>query len=97
MITKKEAYENMMGFDAHPPVTTMSLINEIIDISSKLGQQAISIYIPIKSLEKFKTSLRKRGFDVQYVTFKSMPEVAYITIVWDIADFAVGERSSEVE
>jgi hypothetical protein len=96
MITKKEAYENMMGFDSHPPVTTMSLINEIVDISSKLGQQAISIYVPIKSLEKFKNSLRKRGFGVQYVTFKAMPEVAYITIVWDVADFIASEAGKEI-
>lgn len=97
MITKKEAYESMMGFEAHPPVTSMALINEIIDISSKLGQQAISLYVPTSMLEKFKTSLRKRGFHIEYISFKSMPDVVYFTIVWDIADFAVGERSSEVE
>lgn len=81
----------MESFDSHHPIDNMSQINSIISILSSLGNQSVSIYIPIKKLEKFKNSLRKRGFGVQYVVFESLPNEAYLTIVWDIADFNATE------
>lgn len=92
MITKKTAYQNMKDFESHPPVTTMVEVNEILEVSSFLGHPAVSFYIPTKSLDKFKTSLRKRGFGVEYVVFKSMPDAIYFTVIWGVADFNIVER-----
>ena len=96
MITKKQAREQMERFDSHSPIDSISTINEIIDVLSQLGNQAVSLYVPVKKLETFKKSLRKRGFSVQYVVFESLPNEAFITIVWDIADFNSTETGKVV-
>lgn len=87
MITKKKAQEQLHSFESHSVFNSMADINQAIDVLSILGKGSMDIYIPIKKLESFKKSLRKRGFSVQYVVFESLPNEAYITIIWDIADF----------
>lgn len=91
MITKKRAKEQMEQFEGHSVFGSMAQINEVIDVLSMLGKQYVNIYVPIKKLESFKNSLRKRGFSVEYVVFESLPNEAYLTIVWDIADFNATE------
>lgn len=89
MITKKKAQEQLHNFEGGSVFTNMSDINRAIDILSTLGKGSMDVYIPIKKLESFKNSLRKRGFSVQYVVFESLPNEAYVTVIWDIADFNV--------
>lgn len=91
MITKKKAESQMRDFERHTPIKSMAEINAIIDSLSYLGNPSVSLYIQIKKLDSFKKSLRKRGFSVQYVVFESLPNEAYITIIWDIADFNATE------
>jgi hypothetical protein len=95
LITKEKARKNISAFESHSPVTRMSDINALIDVASMMGMPALSIYIPIKKLQKFKTSLRDRGFGIEYVQFKAMPDVLYFTVYWDISDFVAGDRGLE--
>ena len=96
MITKKKALEQLQLFEGHAVFSTMSEINEAIDVLSILGQGALSVYIPIKKLESFKNSLRKRGFSVSYVVFESLPNEANINVIWDIADFNSNETGRKI-
>lgn len=96
MITKKRARQQQEDFERHTPIASMGTINHIIDTLSSLGNPAVSLYIPKNKLESYKNSLRKRGFSVQYVVFESLPNEAYITIVWDIADFNATESGKKI-
>ena len=87
MITKKKAENQIHQYESRTVFSSMAEINQAIDVLSLLGIGSLNVYIPIKKLETFKKSLRKRGFSVQYVVFESLPNEAYITVIWDIADF----------
>jgi hypothetical protein len=97
MITKKKAQEQLHDFEGHAVFSSMADINQAIDVLSILGKGSLDVYIPIKKLESFKNSLRKRGFSVQYVVFESLPNEAYITVIWDIADFNATETGKKIK
>lgn len=96
MITKKKAREQLQLFEGHSIFTSIATINQAIDVLSTLGQPSLSVYVPLKKLELFKNSLRKRKFSVQYVVFESLPNEAYITISWDHSDFNITESGVKI-
>lgn len=90
--TRERARENMRRFEAHTLITNQKSLASLISIASSIGAGHISVFISESKFSGLKSKLRKNGFHVEYVRFKSLPNSVYTTIVWDIAPFSSNER-----
>jgi hypothetical protein len=96
MISKKQAMERMQEFD------TLSFSNQknvdlAITMASSTGNQSVTFFYEKKTVGKLKKLLRKKGFYLETLTFKSAPDQELITVVWDTSMLESHERAKEIE
>jgi hypothetical protein len=96
MITKDKALEIMKSYQADT-LTTMKDVDLLITLAAGTGNECISFFYPTKNSMKLKRTLRNNGFYLETLTFRSMPDSEFITVVWDSTILSSHERSSEVE
>lgn len=96
MISKKQAMERMQLFDSLS-FTKQSDVDLAICMASATGNQSVSFFYDKKTVTKLKKLLRKNGFYLETITFKSNAQQELITVVWDTTILSTHERVSELE
>jgi aspartokinase len=96
MISKKQAMERMLEFDAIS-FSTQKNVDLAIIMASSTGSQSVTFFYEKKTATKLKKLLRKKGFYLETVTFKSAPDQELITVVWDTDMLTSHERNKELE
>ena len=96
MITKKQALNIMENFHSDC-LKTMSDVDFAIGIAAGTGNASLSFFYPAKSAVKLKAKLRKNGFYLETVTFRSMPTQEHITVIWDSSILENSERNIETD
>jgi hypothetical protein len=96
MITRKKALEIMESFHSDS-LRNMKEVDFAISIAAGTGNESISFFYPAKLAGKLKTTLRKNGFYLETLTFRSMPTNEFLTVVWDSSILSSHERTTETE
>jgi hypothetical protein len=94
MISKKQAVERMLEFD-RIIFSTQKNVELAIIMASSTGNQCVTFFYHKKTVTKLKSLLRRKGFYVEAVTFKSSPEQELITVWWDSSILESHQRTKE--
>lgn len=96
MISKKQAEARMLEFDGIS-FSSQKNVDLAIVMASSTGNSSVTFFYEKKTVAKLKKLLRKKGFYLETITFKSTPDQELITVVWDSAILEGGERYRELE
>lgn len=86
-ITKAKALDLYKKYHESMPVSSLKQLESLIELNALLGHEFVELFVDEKICDEVSNALRKKGFVVQYLKWKSNNNWRLVGIQWNVSEF----------